>query len=152
MKKFIIILSAIVAFAVNVLAIPYTWVDATNITAGEDLINSLKHKLYDDGGNNDNRKSVIIDHPGIAGNEFYKFNYSNLSIGCSLSDLIQLTGTGNNVITISSVTNDSYHGNSHLTAYRNDVAPVPESSTMVLLGFGLLGIAIYGKRRINNEA
>ncbi len=34
----------------------------------------------------------------------------------------------------------------------NDVAPVPEPGTMVLLGFGMLGLAIYGKRRMNKEA
>lgn len=33
-----------------------------------------------------------------------------------------------------------------------DVAPVPEPGTMVLLGFGMLGLAIYGKRRMNKEA
>jgi len=32
------------------------------------------------------------------------------------------------------------------------VAPVPEPGTMVLLGAGLLGLAIFGKRRMNREA
>jgi hypothetical protein len=31
-------------------------------------------------------------------------------------------------------------------------APVPEPGTMMLLGFGMLGMAIYGKRRMNKEA
>ncbi len=31
-------------------------------------------------------------------------------------------------------------------------APVPEPGTMALLGIGMLGLAIYGKRRMNKEA
>jgi len=38
----------------------------------------------------------------------------------------------------------------------NDViyeeVPVPEPGTLVLFGFGLIGLAIYGKRRMNKEA
>lgn len=34
----------------------------------------------------------------------------------------------------------------------SDVSAVPEPGTMVLLGIGLLGMAIYGKRRMNKEA
>jgi len=30
--------------------------------------------------------------------------------------------------------------------------PVPEPGTMMLLGFGMLGLAVYGKRRMNREA
>lgn len=33
-----------------------------------------------------------------------------------------------------------------------NVAPVPEPGTMMLLGIGMLGMAVYGKRRMNREA
>jgi hypothetical protein len=32
------------------------------------------------------------------------------------------------------------------------VAPVPEPGTMMLLGIGMVGLAIFGKRRMNKEA
>ncbi|MEI6828014.1 MAG: PEP-CTERM sorting domain-containing protein [Desulfuromonadales bacterium] len=34
----------------------------------------------------------------------------------------------------------------------NIAAPVPEPGTMMLLGIGMLGMAVYGKRRMNREA
>jgi hypothetical protein len=33
-----------------------------------------------------------------------------------------------------------------------NAAPVPEPGTMMLLGIGMLGLAVYGKRRMNKEA
>lgn len=33
-----------------------------------------------------------------------------------------------------------------------DSAPVPEPGTMMLLGMGMLGLAVYGKRKINKQA
>lgn len=39
-----------------------------------------------------------------------------------------------------------------MVVYGNDLSPVPEPGTMALLGFGMLGLAIYGKRRMNRDA
>jgi len=38
------------------------------------------------------------------------------------------------------------------TSFDAQLTPVPEPGTMVLLGAGLLGLAIFGKRRMNKEA
>ena len=37
-------------------------------------------------------------------------------------------------------------------AIREVATPVPEPGTMMLLGFGMLGLAVFGKRRMNKEA
>jgi hypothetical protein len=40
---------------------------------------------------------------------------------------------------------------SHILEVNGDSTTVPEPGTMMLLGFGMLGLAIYGKRRANNK-
>jgi hypothetical protein len=61
-------------------------------------------------------------------------------------------------ITLSSSLNDFYIESSELDiTYCGPKqvpphTPVPEPGTMMLLGFGMLGMAIYGKRRMNKEA
>jgi hypothetical protein len=41
-------------------------------------------------------------------------------------------------------------GNDNLIG--RDIAPVPEPGTMALLGFGMLGLAVFGKRRMGKNA
>jgi len=179
MKNIIFIVCAILAFAVNARAIPYTWVDTINFspdryigylqstsythditdnspfafTPGFDKIYSynLKVKLYDDGGRCDLGELAFINQPGILGDGFYTFTYSNENFGWSIAGLMNLNQTGKLDVSVTSVFGDFYLDYSQLTAIGNDVAPVPEPGTMVLLGFGLVGIAIYGKRRMNKD-
>jgi len=44
------------------------------------------------------------------------------------------------------------HAGLGTTSFDAQLTPVPEPGTMMLLGIGMLGMAIYGKRRMNKEA
>jgi hypothetical protein len=43
-------------------------------------------------------------------------------------------------------------GSNAAASFDDTVAPVPEPGTMMLLGIGMLGMAVYGKRRMNKQA
>ncbi len=41
---------------------------------------------------------------------------------------------------------------SHVVEFNNSTTPVPEPGTLMLLGLGMFGLAVYGKRRMNKDA
>ncbi len=75
--------------------------------------------------------------PGGAGTSEYSLNIGSLSAGTHYMQILR-----------------EDHGGA--TGYNinvsGDAAPVPEPGTMVLLGAGMLGLAVFGKRRMNKEA
>lgn len=66
--------------------------------------------------------------------------------GYEYNGILKLTGTYDS-ISFSINPNEYWHGFKVGAS-----APVPEPGTMILLGFGMLGLAVYGKRRLNKEA
>jgi len=85
----------------------------------------------------------------------YSFDLTSLTTVTNTSSLLQLIGTG----VLKANGYDDTLGTWNFTDQGGDVAvafsatatpaPVPEPSTMVLLSAGLLGLAIYSKRRMN---
>lgn len=63
--------------------------------------------------------------------------------------LLEITGFDNTPGTWSLTTQDGKEGTLTFSSQASAVAPVPEPGSVMLLGVGLLGFAIFGKRRMN---
>jgi hypothetical protein len=108
---------------------------------------SLEVALYDDGGCWDFGEIAFINQPGLLGDGFYNFNYENVDLGWSLVGLVELNLLGGLDVTIESWGGDFYLDYSILTANGCDNAPVPEPSTLLLLGAGVAGLAFYRRKK-----
>jgi hypothetical protein len=158
----------VLGLASTAAAVPYTWVDTinsgqligsggsvtythdlndNNFDPNRDLITSysLNILLRDDGGRCDGWEVAFIDQPGLLGDGFYSFSYSN-PYGWSIAGLLQLNTIGTLTITITSWSGDFYFDQSTLIAngqLNSSAAPVPEPSTLMLLGSGLSGLGVW---------
>jgi hypothetical protein len=170
MKKMLATIAAVAVMGMASIASATTWTDTVVLNVmvppavtynhdltddgfdvGTDLILNyvLNIALHDDGGRWDFAEIAFVNQPGLLGDGFYNFAYTNQNFGWSLYGLFDLNTAGNFDVTISSWLGDFMADSSTLTAYGCEgSAPVPEPSTMLMLGAGLLGLGLYGRRRV----
>ena len=84
-----------------------------------------------------------IDGPASKTNVVY--NFDDLLIG------ILTTYAGDGSFGFGMDPDCHYYNDGITFSIETERTPVPEPGTMMLLGFGMLGLAVYGKRRMNKE-
>ncbi len=94
---------------------------------------------------------VSIDLPGFIADQVVEIDFSDVDLGMSLFGWAQLNLTGELTVNIERVKGDFYFGQSQLAAHGNETAPVPEPSTILLLGVGLLGLAGFSRKRLGKK-
>ena len=113
----------------------------------------LSVNLYDDGDRG--LEVALIDVPSLPGplglldGDQLFFNLSGSEFGgWSVIGYLELLLTGRYDVRVTSVTGDFYLGDSTLTAWGDDRSTsVPEPATLSMLGLGLLGLGVFGRRR-----
>jgi hypothetical protein len=129
------------------------------LDGGNDIVNtySLTVALYDDYDRRDQWELAYISQPGVLGDGFYNFNYSNQTYDWSIAGLIDINHDGTLNVSINSWWGDFNLDWSTLVARGDNgtetgTAPVPEPSTILLMGTGILGLVAYGRKRYHKKA
>jgi len=84
------------------------------------------------------------------GTNFFKWEVETGDVSFALTSLMTLSDTGTIEATLTAASGDFYFNSATLNAEGPDPAsaPVPEPSTTILMGLGLLGLMGYGRKKL----
>jgi hypothetical protein len=95
----------------------------------------------------------------VGENRFY-WEVDTGNVGFAITSLMTLSDTGRVAATLTARWGDFYFNSATLSAIGTELdpsggdapAPVPEPSTILLMGTGILGLVAYGRKRYNKKA
>jgi hypothetical protein len=133
----------------------------SGFNVGNDFVWSYNLSIGFNNDSNSGEGEVFINLPGfITDGSFDIINYTNIERGFSLAGLIQLNTTGTLSVSLTWLSGDFYFGDSTLSAFGWESNPLtttnpsaaPEPTTLLLLGSGLIGIGLLGRKRFRRKS
>ena len=111
---------------------------------------SISLNFTDDGGRFDFGETADLD----VGNNYFYWGVDTGDVSFTITSLMTLSDSGTIDCTLTAEAGDFYFNSAILSAEGTEPssAPVPEPSTILLMGAGLLGLAGYNRKRLNKKS